>query len=180
MLIKKMAGIVVALVVIALATTLTATGVFAGDNPKERPFSAPMEGTFAVLLETCVQVGIDLQCTFELHGEGNATHLGKFGDDSTWLVQIDGAIVDPASTRGSIVSGTGTLTAANGDTVRITADPGSRLDDGTINAPFNITGGTGRFARASGIIIRSGVFSITDPLALLGEFEVSYEGTITY
>ena len=115
MLITKMAGIVVALVVIALATTLTATGVFAGDNPKERPFSAPMEGTFAVLLETCVPVGIDLQCTFELHGEGNATHLGKFADDSTWLVQIDGAIVDPASTRGSIVSGSGTLTAANGE-----------------------------------------------------------------
>ncbi len=181
MLTKKMTGIVGALAVaaIAIVVTLAVTGTFSS-GPKDREFSAPMQGSFAAKLETCAPAGIDLQCTFELHGEGTALLMDDFVDNSTWKIQFDSVIEDPTSTKGSILSGSGVLTAANGDTVNIEVVAGGRLDDGSMNAPFKIMGGTGKFANASGTIYRKGVFSVTDPEKFVGEFNVSYEGTINY
>lgn len=177
MLKKKMTAIVVALMVVALATTLTATSVFAGDNPKERPFSAPVTGSFHPT--GCVPDGPDLVCDFALQGEGTGTHMGTIVSDSTWVVRVED-LANQGGTKGFIVSGSGTLTGANGDSIEIEAVPGSRLDDGTIDAPFNIVGGTGRFEGASGLINRVGVFHIIDPVNFVGAFDISYEGVIVY
>ena len=174
---KKMAGIVATLVVVVIAATLTATSAFAGNNPKERPFSAPVEGSFHPT--GCVEDGADLVCDFVLHGEGTATHMGTIVSDSVWVVRIED-IATQVGTKGFIVSGSATLTGANGDSIDIEAVPGSRLDDGIINAPFNIVGGAGRFDGASGLINRVGVFHIVDPVNFVGAFDISYEGTITY
>jgi len=78
------------------------------------------------------------------HGTGNATHLGRFTFEYDELVDL------PTGT------GTGTyqLTAANGDT--LTADwtgHGLPTEDPTVLLVIEnatITGGTGRFANASG------------------------------
>ena len=177
MLTKKMTGIVVALVIVALAATLTATSAFAGENPKERPFSAPVEGSFHPT--GCVPDGADLVCDFVLHGEGTATHMGKIVTDSVWVIRVED-IATHGGTKDFIVSGSGTLTGANGDSIDIEAVPGSRLDDGIIDAPFNIVGGTGRFDGAGGLINRVGVFHVVDPVFFVGVFDISYEGVITY
>ena len=166
-----------AFVVLVMAFALLAA-VACSDDPKERAFSAPETGGFAPT--ECAPAGNDLRCTFALNGEGNSTNLGAFSEEATWQIQIDNAVVDPASPKGSILSGSATLTGANGDTIEIVPVAGSRLDDGVINAVFNIVGGTGEFEGATGSITRSGVFSIVDPVNFLGEFDVTYTGTIVY
>lgn len=180
MLTKKMSGIAIALIVVAIAATLTATGVFA-KGPQDRPFNAPVTGVFHPDGPTgCAPDAGDLLCDFVLTGEGTATHMGAVTTDSTWVVRIEDTLANPATTKGHIVFGSVTITAAYGDTVTADALPGSRLDDGTTNARFDISGGTGRFADATGVIYRVGVFAIVDPSIFLGEFDVTYEGTIGY
>ena len=76
-------------------------------------------------------------------GTGTATHLGKFTE--TFRAQVD--------VRTASATGTATFTAANGDT--LTA---SVVGQGTTTGPttfsivevYTITGGTGRFAGATG------------------------------
>ena len=177
MLTKKMTGIVVALIAVAIAATLAATGTF-DRGPKDRQFNAPVTGSFQPT--NCAPDGGDLVCDFVLTGTGTATDMDTVTTDSTWVVRIEDALANPATTKGSIISGSVTITAADGDTVTAIVRSGSRLDDGTINAPFDISGGTGRFEDASGVINRVGVFEIVDPENFIGEFDVTYEGTIVY
>ncbi len=177
MLKKKVLGAVFAFALIAVASVITATGAFA-IGPPDRPFTAPVTGTFQV--GSCTPSYPHLICDFELYGEGNATHMGDIVVNSTWVVQIDNALTGVPPTEGSILSGSATITAANGDTVELVAVPGSRLDNGIVNAPFDIVGGTGRFTGATGSVVRNGVFAIVDPVLLLGEFDVTYEGVIGY
>ena len=166
-----------ALIVTVFALALIAA-VACSNDPEERAFSAPETGGFAPT--ECAPSGNDLRCTFALNGEGNSTILGAFSEEATWHVQIDNAVIDPASPKGSILSGSATLTGANGDTIEIVPVAGSRLDDGVINAVFNIVGGTGEFEGATGSITRSGVFGIVDPVNFLGDFDITYTGTIVY
>ena len=77
-------------------------------------------------------------------GTGNATYLGKFSEHVTLQVNV--------TTRSS--TGAATFTAANGDTLTasvvgqatLTATPGVI----SVVEVYTITGGTGRFADASG------------------------------
>jgi hypothetical protein len=98
-------------------------------------------------------------------GSGTATHLGLF-------TMAASEVVDFASM--TVRNGTFTLTAANGDTVSGTYSgtilPG--LVGYHVSGP--ITGGTGRFAGATGAIIFDG---IVDPATLTGSDVIS--GTIT-
>jgi hypothetical protein len=80
-----------------------------------------------------------------LVGTGNATHLGRFTLTSDF-------IVDPATVT---ASGTAIWTAANGDEIFTT-----HTGEGVVTFPLldtmethTITGGTGRFAGASGSIV---------------------------
>jgi hypothetical protein len=96
-------------------------------------------------------------------GSGTATHLGRF-------TMTAGETVDSMTVR----NGTFTLAAANGDTVSGTYSgtilPG--LVGYHVSGP--ITGGTGRFAGATGAIIFDGT---VDPATLTGSDVIS--GTIT-
>jgi len=166
-----------ALIVLIASLALIAV-IACGDDPQERVFSAPEQGSFVPT--ECAPSGNDLVCTFALNGNGGATHLGTFSEAATWEIQIDNGAVDPTSPKGSILSGSATLTGTNGDTIRLSAVAGSRLDDGVINAVFNIVGGTGKFEGATGLITRSGVFGIVDPENFLGSYNITYTGTITY
>ncbi len=102
----------------------------------------------------------------ELHGTGNATHLGRF--TTTFLFQVD------LST--SIGSGTFVLRAANGDQVLGTETGQATVMGGVASIVENaiITGGTGRFTGATGS------FTIERTLVqATGISSGSFTGTIT-
>ena len=98
-------------------------------------------------------------------GSGTATHLGRFTMTATEAVDLASMTVR---------NGTFTLTAANRDTVSGTYSgtilPG--LVGYHVSGP--ITGGSGRFAGATGEIIFDGTF---DPVTLTGSDVIS--GTIS-
>ena len=124
------------------------------------PLKATETGTFQ-LLGPCQTSGIIVDVT----GSGHATHLGNF---TTHYHEC----FDPAT--GAVTDGSFTLTAANGDTILGTyGGQVSPTGDQTVFAyddPGVITGGTGRFAGASGTVGTSGVVNLAT-----GE----YSGTIT-
>ena len=77
---------------------------------------------------------------FRVEAQGQATHLGRF--TATAVAEADVVTGD--------AHGTWTLTAANGDQLFLTiaATPGSEANQGI--GGFTVTGGTGRFAGATG------------------------------
>lgn len=94
-------------------------------------------------------------------GSGTAAHLGRFTMVASETVDTDSMTVS---------DGTFTMTAANGDTV-------SGTYSGTIQPGLTgylvcgpITGGTGRFAGATGTIVFDGTF---DPLTFTGSDVIS-------
>jgi hypothetical protein len=98
-------------------------------------------------------------------GNGVATHLGRYTLDASEDVNL---------ATGAIMNGSFTLTAANGDKVSGTysghALPG--LTGYVVSGP--LTGGTGRFADATGFLVWNGTL---DPVAL--SFTDKITGTIS-
>ena len=151
----KFAG---ALVAATLVTALGAMPAFAGDA---KPFAGVFTGNVAF-----TPTGATYQ------GSGTANHLGA--------TAIAGVVVPvgPASCDGFAAQQTITLTAANGDELHIFV-----VDDSCFESEvqihgvgtFEVTGGTGRFANATG----AGTF---DGLARLdlGTVNITLNGTITY
>ena len=80
--------------------------------------------------------------TFQVQAEGNgtATHLGRFT-----LAATDNIVILSARSTGTWV-----LTAANGDQIFATTAGGEVPNEGVVRLQATITGGTGRFAGASG------------------------------
>jgi hypothetical protein len=155
-------NLVLAAAVGIVVVTLSAAGA------EERPFRAMLTGN-AHLSPTDDPAVLRNDET----GEGEATHLGHF----TWA---DVEFADFAAIPGGVsVVATFTMTAANGDelygefiSVGYFADPQTLV----IGGEFDFTGGTGRFADASG----SGEI---DALAFLAPglpFVGSLKGTIDY
>ena len=108
--------------------------------------------------------------TVEVHGTGHATHLGRLtGDQSNCAA--------PLGTTFAITDGEFTLTAANGDQIVGTyfgelvplAPPLFSID-----GPFTITGGTGRFTGATGGGDVSGVQNLAT-----GDATISFVGTVS-
>lgn len=106
--------------------------------------------------------------TVEIHGTGNATHLGS-------LTTHQSHCVAPPSL--GLTDGVFTLTAANGDELRgiyvaelLPLEPPLF----TIDGEFTFTGGTGRFAGATGGGDASGVQDLAT-----GDATVLLEGTIS-
>lgn len=121
----------------------------------------PLKGTFdAVSVQTPVPGGVHDEIT----GSGQASHLGHFD-------LVVSATVDLATRTGM---GTFTLIAANGDTLTATftgassptATPGVFL----ITENATITGGTGRFAGATGSFVSQRLFAPATH-AVTGAFE---------
>jgi hypothetical protein len=100
---------------------------------------------------------------------GIVSHLGA----------CTGMIVEDINLHDLTFSGTFTLVAANGDTIVGTATGGLSVDPNNpgffdVTETFTITGGTGRFARATGSAIGGGLANRTTSVA-----QESFEGTIS-
>lgn len=95
-------------------------------------------------------------------------HLGR-----TTLTNID------AGAAGSIVAGTAVFTAANGDQLFTTSSGTATFPDAngivTFRGTDTVTGGTGRFAGASGSLTRTASVSVR---VLSGTYE--FDGTLSY
>jgi len=94
-------------------------------------------------------------------GAGLATHLGRFTREASVTIHDDGTF-----------DGTVTFTAANGD--RLVADLEGMATPPTLQGTYTFTGGTGRFANASGVAAFEGVTADGIHVAL------TFEGTIQY
>ena len=125
----------------------------------ESPFKGNLEGTQTVTPQQPPLALVAGQAT------GNATHLGQF------TVQFPHT-VNFATSRGE---GTYTFTAANGDT--LTADFTGQAQPGPITSIVEeavITGGTGRFAGATGRFTARRLFDRS-----AGTTTGSFDGTIS-
>jgi hypothetical protein len=143
-------------VLVALALPTYAT---AGDGV---PLNGSENGTFQ-LLGPCETGGIALH----VNGTGHATFLGSYSGDYR-------ECFDPAT--GAVTSGTFTLTTANGDQLYGTY-VGQAVPVGATVAyddPGTITGGTGRFAGASGVANTSGVANLST-----GEYNGTLSGSVS-
>jgi hypothetical protein len=149
----------------AAGTGLSADVVVAAAT-KEVPFEGKFEGTYTFVPDPPPSTFASVH----LEATGNATHLGRFRLDAPHRV----------NTANLPVTATGvfTFTAANGDTV--TADftglgtPTETPGVFAIAETATITGGTGRFAAATGSFIVRRVVDLSSPLAT-----GSFEGTIS-
>lgn len=110
------------------------------------PFSASESGTFQVL-GVCATGGVVL----DVNGTGQATQLGNYTAHYR-------ECLDPAT--GAVTNGSFVLTAADGDTLfgaySGQAQPTSNPSVVHYDDPGVITGGTGRFVGASGLVTASG------------------------
>jgi hypothetical protein len=135
---------------------------------EERPFKASLSGN-AHLSPTDDPFVLRNDET----GMGNSTHLGNF----TWA---DTEFADFAAIPGGVaVVGTFTMTAANGDELYgELATVGSFDEEGdlVIHGTYRFTGGTGRFANATGTGDIDAVAFLSPGLPFSGTFH----GTIDY
>jgi hypothetical protein len=110
-------------------------------------------------------------------GTGHALHLGKVTWSSTEVVNF---CVDPEDPTLAAVSGQMVIIAANGDHLTLSYSTTVRADfsAGTLTASgtFTITGGTGRFADATGGGTLTATGSLVPPFEIAGTLagEVSY------
>jgi hypothetical protein len=132
----------------------------------ERPFSANGTGIAVPILDGNGNV-IGAKPT----GSGNATHLGMFtntGEVSFTPDASNPTILHP--------SGGGVFTAANGDKLNFVIVNGALdLTTGIGTGDFEFTGGTGRFANATGRT--SGVIQQN---VITGAYELTLVGSIDY
>jgi hypothetical protein len=91
------------------------------------------------------------QCSVDLStGTVSSTGFGTGGlGHFTALGHMDSLFIDPVTDRG-VYSGTGTITTANGDQIFYSFTTSWQLSTGIGTHVITATGGTGRFAGASG------------------------------
>lgn len=139
----------------------SATGAGLLSNDQEVPFKGRLEGTATITPGTPPFLSVSIE------GTGNAAHLGRF------TVEIPHVV----NTTNRTSTGTYEFTAANGDT--LTA---SFTGQATLTSPgvlsivetATITGGTGRFADATGSFTAERLFN-----QVTGLTTGSFEGTIS-
>ena len=135
------------------AAMLVTYPAWAGDQV---PFHGKAEG--ATTSASPVPGGIELT----VQANGHATQLGQFSRHEVILF-------DPVA---GTLTGTIVFTAANGDQLSGTV-AGGFVAPGTATGTYTFTGGTGRFANASGVA----AFSLTTPDG--AQFSVTFEGTVS-
>jgi hypothetical protein len=127
--------------------------------PRSLPFTGTLEGTQTVTPLAPPLISVNGQAT------GTAAHLGRF------------TVTFPHIVNFALAQGTGTytFTAANGDT--LTADFTGTAQVGTATTSIveeaEITGGTGRFAAATGSFIARRIFT-----PATGVTTGSFDGTL--
>jgi hypothetical protein len=124
----------------------------------------------ARILCTPTQAGISLNDTYT--GTGNVTHAGK----SSIAIVFDACtlVLPPGGSAAWTAQGHSTVTAANGDQIYSTFTMTQFVTGDFVLNSFTITGGTGRFANATGSMSGSGWISLT---TLKGYF--NFSGLIT-
>ena len=138
----------------------------------DRPFALNGKG-FA----TFITDGAGNVIGADVTSSSNATHLGLCA--TVGRVNYTPAN-DPEHPGRLLSSGTGTITAANGDTIQIefngVLDPPTPGSSTAIDRPvFHFVGGTGRFVGASGKADAVVVVNL-----LTGAFEITMVGNIDY
>ena len=104
--------------------------------------------------------------TYIVKGTSNNTHLGR------GTFQVDGVCTNAACSTSTF---TFTIVAANGDLLTASGESVGNMSHATF------TGGTGRFAGASGAITTANVPSPSDPAnPLVFHFTFTQTGSITY
>jgi hypothetical protein len=146
------------LVLVALALPMQAAAA------DQVPFKASETGTFQ-LVGPCGTGGVVVDVT----GTGYSTQLGNYSAHySECLLPATGTVTD----------GSFALTAANGDMVFGTyGGQAFPTDDPTVltfEDPGVITGGTGRFAGASGVVTQSGLANLAT-----GKYEGTLSGSVS-
>lgn len=125
----------------AAVVTIPVTAVSAGANPGSRPFKGSMGGAVTFVVDT----GCPLGLRSDTAASGTASHLGRFTYEGSHC-------------SGFTFAGQQTMVAANGDElfadyesfgppVMPPSEVGTVYD---VPTAFTITGGTGRFADATG------------------------------
>ena len=153
----------------AIASVLALCGVApAAHAAAARPFVADLAGraVFSPTSTPGVFAGTG-------SGAGRATHLGQF------TISVEETL-DVTSPTGSVVlQGEAVVVAANGDELHwsyeATGTPPSESGDVVLTGTFTVTGGSGRFAEATGQGSFEGVGN-----AVTGRASFSYTGTISY
>lgn len=105
-----------------------------------------------------------------IHATGTATHLGQFTESGTPVLTPD-----PDDPNRLLISGTLSFIGANGDALQGVTSAVMDLTTGIAPGTFQVLGGTGRFAAASGEI----GFVIMQDLTT-GEFKTVGLGTIDF
>jgi hypothetical protein len=106
-----------------------------------------------------------------IQATGRATHLGLWTEAGTLTFTPD-----PNDPNRVLASGSATFTAANGDELNgVITEASLDLTTGIGNGVFIFTGGTGRFAEASGSVN----FTVLQNL-VTGAFEITGDGRIDY
>jgi hypothetical protein len=135
----------------------------------ERPFALNAKG-----VATFITDGAGNPISANVSSSGAATHLGL-----TTTVGTINFSPDPANPGRLLTSGSGTMTAANGDTVQLELNGALEPTPGSATATdkcvVRFVGGTGRFAGAHG----TGT-GIVDVNLLTGAFEITIVGDINF
>lgn len=135
----------------------------------ERPFALNAKG-----IATFITDGAGNPIRADVSSSGTATHLGL-----TTTVGTINFTPDPANPGRLLSSGSGTMTAANGDAVQLELNGGLEPTPGSATATdkFDVSfvGGTGRFAGAHGTA--KGIIVVN---LLTGAFELTIVGDINF
>jgi hypothetical protein len=168
----KQKGLILGILVLALVA-LSPASAAAKAGGTDRPVKGTASGTVTVTLGAPLGITIDLT--------GVATHAGKY----SLHLEADGEIIG-----GEVVgNGTFTVVAANGDQVTgpvVFSGPLPSGDVHTTTAVLTITGGTGRFADASGTITSQNLVTPTCfaepscPGLIIETLESQLTGQISY
>ena len=156
----------------AAGLALAAAGAWAG--PTNVPFKASMstQETLGFDAERCPGTGVVGTTT----GKGSASHLG-----AVTMLATDCPLLIPGVAP-TFSNGQLTFTAANGDELRASYSGSLMPVPGTagvftLSGPFNFTGGTGRFSRATGSGLLQGSI-LLGPLVSAGQYQAT--GTLSY
>jgi hypothetical protein len=132
----------------------------------ERAFSGHGRGVATFVTDSAGNVlGADIT------GSGTGTHLGSFTNSGRIFFAPD-----PNNPTRLLVTGGATFTAADGDKLNFVVEQGEQdVISGIGKGTFRFTGGTGRFANATGIISY-----VVEQNLVTGGYEITTVGRIDF
>jgi len=132
----------------------------------ERPFSATGRGVGVFVTDGAGNV-----IAADANGTGSGTHLGLFSSAGRIFFTPD-----PNNPTRLITSGEATITAADGDKLIIVIENGEQdVVSGIGTGNFRFSGGTGRFANASGLSSY-----VVEQNLLTGAYQITFVGRIDF